>query len=148
MRPLIATICLTRPSSRGTDDVLLEWTTKARSVTQESEFYKQLQGGTALLCHGRVPMSSSQRSMSLKLARQIKAVTDKLGLLLVFKSSFDKANRTSATSFRGPGLEEGLRSASYTTFTCISQYHSSQCPLSHSGYRQRLRSTNSADKIR
>ena len=47
----------------------------------------------------------------LKLARQIKAVTDKLGLLLVFKSSFDKANRTNATSFRGPGLEEGLRSA-------------------------------------
>ncbi|EIE27034.1 hypothetical protein COCSUDRAFT_34662 [Coccomyxa subellipsoidea C-169] len=45
----------------------------------------------------------------LKLARQIKAITDKLGLTLVFKSSFDKANRTSATSFRGPGLEEGLR---------------------------------------
>ncbi len=48
----------------------------------------------------------------LRLARQIKAVTDKLGLLLVFKSSFDKANRTSAASFRGPGLEEGLRWAS------------------------------------
>ena len=45
----------------------------------------------------------------MKLARQIKAVTDSLGLKLVFKSSFDKANRTSATSFRGPGLEEGLR---------------------------------------
>lgn len=45
----------------------------------------------------------------LKLARQIKAITDKLGLFLVFKSSFDKANRTSATSFRGPGLQEGLR---------------------------------------
>ena len=42
-------------------------------------------------------------------AGQIKAITDRLGLLLVFKSSFDKANRTNATSFRGPGLEEGLR---------------------------------------
>ena len=45
----------------------------------------------------------------LKLARQIKSVTDALKLKLVFKASFDKANRTSATSFRGPGLEEGLR---------------------------------------
>lgn len=34
---------------------------------------------------------------------------DSLGLKLVFKSSFDKANRTSAASFRGPGMEEGLR---------------------------------------
>ena len=45
----------------------------------------------------------------LKMACQIKSVTDKLGLKLIFKASFDKANRTSATSFRGPGLEEGLR---------------------------------------
>lgn len=48
----------------------------------------------------------------LKMARQIKSVTDSLGLKLVFKASFDKANRTSATSFRGPGIKEGLRSAS------------------------------------
>lgn len=34
---------------------------------------------------------------------------DSLGLKLVFKSSFDKANRTSAASFRGPGMDEGLR---------------------------------------
>ena len=34
---------------------------------------------------------------------------DSLGIKLVFKSSFDKANRTSAASFRGPGMEEGLR---------------------------------------
>ncbi|KAH9314225.1 hypothetical protein KI387_022852, partial [Taxus chinensis] len=45
----------------------------------------------------------------LKMARQIKSVTEKLGVQLVFKSSFDKANRTSAKSFRGPGLEEGLK---------------------------------------
>lgn len=45
----------------------------------------------------------------LKMARQIKSVTDALGLKLIFKSSFDKANRTSAASFRGPGLEEGLK---------------------------------------
>ena len=37
------------------------------------------------------------------------AAADSLGVKLVFKSSFDKANRTNAASFRGPGMEEGLR---------------------------------------
>ncbi|KAG8093420.1 hypothetical protein GUJ93_ZPchr0012g21419 [Zizania palustris] len=45
----------------------------------------------------------------LKMAKHIKDITTKLGLPLVFKSSFDKANRTSSKSFRGPGLEEGLK---------------------------------------
>jgi 3-deoxy-D-manno-octulosonic acid (KDO) 8-phosphate synthase len=36
--------------------------------------------------------------------------------MLVFKSSFDKANRTSASSFRGPGLEEGLKVNTNTSF--------------------------------
>ncbi|GER48116.1 2-dehydro-3-deoxyphosphooctonate aldolase [Striga asiatica] len=47
----------------------------------------------------------------LHMAKQIKAITSKLGLPLVFKSSFDKANRTSSKSFRGPGLAEGLKVA-------------------------------------
>jgi 2-dehydro-3-deoxyphosphooctonate aldolase (KDO 8-P synthase) len=46
---------------------------------------------------------------ALKMARQVKLVTDSLGLQLVFKASFDKANRTSAGAFRGPGLVDGLR---------------------------------------
>ncbi|XP_073134892.1 2-dehydro-3-deoxyphosphooctonate aldolase [Henckelia pumila] len=45
----------------------------------------------------------------LYMAKQIKAITSKLGLPLVFKSSFDKANRTSSKSFRGPGLSDGLK---------------------------------------
>ncbi|KAL6995510.1 3-deoxy-8-phosphooctulonate synthase [Sarracenia purpurea var. burkii] len=45
----------------------------------------------------------------LWMANHIKAITSKLGLRLVFKSSFDKANRTSSKSFRGPGLTEGLK---------------------------------------
>ncbi|KAM7278766.1 hypothetical protein ACFE04_005900 [Oxalis oulophora] len=44
-----------------------------------------------------------------KMAKHIKHITTKLGLPLIFKSSFDKANRTSSKSFRGPGLEEGLK---------------------------------------
>ncbi len=42
------------------------------------------------------------------IAERLKALTQKLGLPFLFKASFDKANRTSLHSFRGPGLEEGL----------------------------------------
>ncbi len=43
------------------------------------------------------------------LARKIAAIAARVGMPYVFKASFDKANRTSLTSFRGPGLDEGLR---------------------------------------
>ena len=43
------------------------------------------------------------------MAREISAVTKKVGLELVYKSSFDKANRSSIESFRGHGMEEGLK---------------------------------------
>jgi len=46
---------------------------------------------------------------TLRLAASIKAVADELSIPFVFKASFDKANRTSLASYRGPGLEEGLR---------------------------------------
>ena len=45
----------------------------------------------------------------LEVAREVKKMCDDLGLACIFKSSFDKANRTSIHSFRGPGLEVGLR---------------------------------------
>src|SRR5688572_12958601 len=44
----------------------------------------------------------------LAIARHVKGVCDALGLAYVFKASFDKANRSSNASFRGPGLEDGL----------------------------------------
>ncbi|XP_035541177.1 2-dehydro-3-deoxyphosphooctonate aldolase-like isoform X1 [Juglans regia] len=44
-----------------------------------------------------------------RMAKHLKTVASKLGLPLVFKSSFDKANRTSSKSFRGPGSIEGLK---------------------------------------
>ena len=46
---------------------------------------------------------------SIEVARQIRDICQRVGVSLVFKSSFDKANRTSVDGFRGPGLEEGLR---------------------------------------
>ncbi|KAI4339314.1 hypothetical protein MLD38_024271 [Melastoma candidum] len=45
----------------------------------------------------------------LQMAKHIKDITSKFGIPLVFKSSFDKANRTSSKSFRGPGMTEGLK---------------------------------------
>ena len=45
----------------------------------------------------------------LRMAQGIQRVTDRLGIPLIFKSSFDKANRTSIESYRGPGLEKGLQ---------------------------------------
>ena len=45
----------------------------------------------------------------MEIAKRMKEITGRLGIPFIFKSSFDKANRTSVTSFRGPGIEEGLR---------------------------------------
>ena len=47
--------------------------------------------------------------LQLDTAGKLKEITDKLGIPFIFKSSFDKANRTSINSFRGPGMEEGLK---------------------------------------
>lgn len=49
------------------------------------------------------------RDLALKIAEHYVEVTQKLGIPYVFKASFDKANRSSVNSFRGPGLDEGLK---------------------------------------
>jgi len=49
------------------------------------------------------------KDLALTAAAEYVRVTDKLGIPYVFKASFDKANRSSIHSYRGPGLEEGLR---------------------------------------
>jgi 2-dehydro-3-deoxyphosphooctonate aldolase (KDO 8-P synthase) len=46
--------------------------------------------------------------LALEVGRELKAITGELNLPYVFKASFDKANRSSITSYRGPGLKEGL----------------------------------------
>ena len=46
--------------------------------------------------------------MTLRIAGQLKSITSELGIELIFKASYDKANRTSINSFRGPGLKKGL----------------------------------------
>ncbi|MCO4785288.1 3-deoxy-8-phosphooctulonate synthase [Marinomonas atlantica] len=49
------------------------------------------------------------RDLAMKVAEEHVKITEKLGIPYVFKGSFDKANRSSINSFRGPGLEEGLK---------------------------------------
>ena len=55
------------------------------------------------------PCVIESEQLQLDVAGQLKEITARLGINLIFKSSFDKANRTSIGSFRGPGMEEGLR---------------------------------------
>ena len=55
------------------------------------------------------PCVIESRELTLSIARELAAMADQLRLPIVFKASFDKANRSSGNSFRGPGLEEGLR---------------------------------------
>jgi 2-dehydro-3-deoxyphosphooctonate aldolase (KDO 8-P synthase) len=62
-------------------------------------------GGLGLLAG---PCVLESRALTLEVAGELKAVTDQLGIPLVFKSSFDKANRTSAGSFRTIGFEASL----------------------------------------
>ena len=55
------------------------------------------------------PDTLESQQLALDVAGHIKALTDKLGILYIFKGSFDKANRTSHKSYRGPGLDGGLK---------------------------------------
>ena len=55
------------------------------------------------------PCVVESEELQMCTAERLKCIADKLGILLIFKSSFDKANRSSDKSFRGPGMDEGLR---------------------------------------
>jgi 2-dehydro-3-deoxyphosphooctonate aldolase (KDO 8-P synthase) len=55
------------------------------------------------------PCVIENEDLQLRTAERLKDITSKLGVHFIFKSSFDKANRSSDKSFRGPGMEEGLR---------------------------------------
>lgn len=54
------------------------------------------------------PCVIESEALCLRVARRLKLVCSRLGIPFVFKASFDKANRTSSASYRGPGVEEGL----------------------------------------
>jgi 2-dehydro-3-deoxyphosphooctonate aldolase (KDO 8-P synthase) len=64
-------------------------------------------GGELVVIAG--PCVIEGEDFTLRHARRVAEIAQKHGVAAVFKCSFDKANRTSGRSFRGPGLEEGLR---------------------------------------
>jgi 2-dehydro-3-deoxyphosphooctonate aldolase (KDO 8-P synthase) len=66
-------------------------------------------GGGARLAFIAGPCVIEGEAHALKMARALSAICGALGIPFIYKSSFDKANRTSKDSFRGPGLKEGLR---------------------------------------
>ena len=55
------------------------------------------------------PCVVESEELQLRTAERLKQIADRLGIFLIFKSSYDKANRSSDKSYRGPGMEEGLR---------------------------------------
>jgi 2-dehydro-3-deoxyphosphooctonate aldolase (KDO 8-P synthase) len=55
------------------------------------------------------PCVVESEKLQMDVAAELKAITSELGIPFIFKSSYDKANRSSGKSYRGPGMEEGLR---------------------------------------
>ncbi len=55
------------------------------------------------------PCAIESEALALDTAEALRDMAARVGVTLIYKSSFDKANRSSAASFRGPGIEEGLR---------------------------------------
>lgn len=54
------------------------------------------------------PCVAESRELLIETATQLRDMADRLGLSLIFKASFDKANRSSSQSYRGPGIDKGL----------------------------------------
>ena len=55
------------------------------------------------------PCAIESEKLALDTAIELKDITGRLGIPFIYKSSFDKANRSSINSYRGPGMDEGLR---------------------------------------
>lgn len=68
---------------------------------------KRLDGAAPFLIAG--PCVIESEAMCLAIAERLRAIGERLGMSIIFKASFDKANRTSVSGFRGHGIEEGLR---------------------------------------
>jgi len=66
-------------------------------------------GGDNPLCVIAGPCVMESAELAFGTAEKLREICRALGLTFIFKSSYDKANRTSLSSFRGPGLEKGLR---------------------------------------
>jgi len=75
---------------------------------QITALWKSLRSPRRLILIAGPCVIESER-LCLRVAESLRRACQKLGVTYIFKASFDKANRTSGASFRGPGLEEGLK---------------------------------------
>ena len=80
---------------------------KTVSISTPDGVYEVGPGQPLLLLAGPCVLESGE--LAWDIAREMKKICARLGISYVFKASFDKANRSSLESFRGPGLDEGLR---------------------------------------
>jgi 2-dehydro-3-deoxyphosphooctonate aldolase (KDO 8-P synthase) len=69
--------------------------------------FRRAAGAPPFLIAG--PCVIESEALCLGIAERLRIIADELGIAVIFKASFDKANRTSGKAFRGHGLEEGLR---------------------------------------
>ena len=78
-------------------------------MTKEIQIAHTKLGGNNPLFIIAGPCVIESEDIVFSAAKRLKEICSSIGLSLLFKSSYDKANRTSISSFRGPGLEKGLR---------------------------------------
>ena len=78
-------------------------------MTGETMLFGQAVGPAHPLFLIAGPCVIESEAMALATAERLRDIAERLGVLLIYKSSFDKANRSSGSSFRGPGMHEGLR---------------------------------------
>ena len=71
--------------------------------------HKRIIGGCSPLTLIAGPCVIEGANMTYDIASTLKSITDELGMTFIFKASYDKANRTSINSVRGPGLQEGMK---------------------------------------
>ncbi|MGE4318555.1 MAG: 3-deoxy-8-phosphooctulonate synthase [Deferribacterales bacterium] len=71
-----------------------------------TDLYSKIKNSFFLLAG---PCVIENQDMILRIADKVQKITDELGITYIFKASFDKANRTSVSSYRGVGMEEGLK---------------------------------------
>lgn len=92
--------------ARSTDHVISK---KEFSVVKELSIGNVKIGGDRPLVLIAGPCVMENESATLRSAERLMSICNGISIPLIFKASYDKANRTSVTSFRGPGLKEGLR---------------------------------------
>lgn len=80
---------------------------------EEREFFSKRIGGSNPFFLIAGPCVIESRELLEQVCETVLPVTQKLGIQYIFKSSFDKANRSSVDSKRGPGLDEGLKELEY-----------------------------------